>query len=62
MITNLPKEAIEFEDQWQLVQDHIEDRRWQEALYALDRLRHHQAAVCCMLLKKRRATKPLSNF
>lgn len=57
MINNLPKEAIEFEDQWQLVQDHIEDRNWQEAIYALERLRYLKSAVCNMLLKKRREAK-----
>ena len=35
----LPREAIEVEDEWQLVQDHIEDENWTEVPHALNRMR-----------------------
>ena len=52
MKNNLPKEAIEFEDQWQLVQDHLEDKNWDEAFYALRRLKKLQLNLHIILLDK----------
>lgn len=52
MPNNLPKEAIEYEDQWQLVQDHLEDENWDEALHALRRLKNLQLDLHNILLGK----------
>ena len=51
-MNNFPKEAIEYEDQWQLVQDHLEDENWDEAFYALRRLKSLQLDLHCILVDK----------
>jgi hypothetical protein len=38
-LCRLPIEAIEVEDDWQLVQDHVEDENWAEVSPALNRMR-----------------------
>ena len=53
MLTNLPKEAIKCEDEWQLVQDHLEDENWDEAFYALRRLKSLQLDLHNVLLAKK---------
>ena len=52
MTNKLPKEAIECEDEWQLVQDHLEDKIWDEAFYALKRLKNLQLNLHNLLLSK----------
>ena len=39
VLCRLPREAIEVEDDWQLVQDHVEDENWTEVPPALSRMR-----------------------
>ena len=51
-MNNFLKEAIECEDQWQLVQDHLEDENWDEALYALRRLKNLQLDLHNVILTK----------
>lgn len=38
-LSRLSREAIEVEDEWQLVQDHVEDENWTEVPPALNRMR-----------------------
>jgi len=38
-LCRLPREAIEVEDDWQLVRDHVEDENWAEVPHALARMR-----------------------
>ena len=51
-MNNFPKEAIECENQWQFVQDHLEDENWDEAFRALRRLKNLQLDLHNMLLAK----------
>ena len=51
-MNSFPKEAIECEDEWQLVQDHLEDENWDEAFYALRRLKKLQLNLHTILLDK----------
>ena len=52
-LCRLPREAIEVEDDWQLVQDHVEDENWTEASYALSRMRETMLNLESYLLAKR---------
>ncbi|MCK5615968.1 hypothetical protein KAR91_79635 [Candidatus Pacearchaeota archaeon] len=51
-MNTFPKEAIECEDQWQLVQDHLEDENWDEAFHALKGLKKLQIDLNNVILTK----------
>ena len=52
-LCRLPREAIEVEDDWQSVQDHVEDEDWTEASHALSRMRETMLNLEAYLLAKR---------
>ena len=51
-LCKLPAEAIAVEDDWQLAQDHIEDKNWKEAYDAMRRLQDKISELNGMLLAK----------
>jgi len=52
LAAGFPREAVAVEDDWQLAQDHIEDKNWQEAYDAMRRLQDKISELNGMLLAK----------